>query len=467
MNGILYSEEEIKLIKDNYYKMTNNELSNLIYEKLHIKRSPDTITRKCSDLGLKKEHNWNDLQEKWLIDNCKNYSSYITMSKDFNKKFSLNLSNTQIIARIKKLGLKLNTNIFVFTKQHKEWIKENYIHYSNYEDFTKDFEEKFDVKIKQFTLSNYCANNKIKLTERKTMVYTKEQEQWIIDNFNDNTLIQLVKKFNEKFDENLCVSTFEYKIRKLGLTKGLPPKYSKEECDYLKELSNLDLTFNEIYEIFSKRYNRTYKSVTTTFYKTLGLKVKTNKEIKYTQEHFDYIKNNISNYRKNGCFDYDSFLNDFNKHFNLNMNRKRLEGVCHRQKISFGIVNRKELMKTLNRQKYKIGDTIIRSGKEYVKINDTNSVDFEDKWQSWKLNWKAKDRIVYEQYYNCVLTSDDVIVHKDNDLFNCEIDNLLRMDRKEYELFLGHSFRFIENEELKKTAIMVCQLESKLKEVIK
>lgn len=126
-----------------------------------------------------------------------------------------------------------------------------------------------------------------------------------------------------------------------------------------------------------------------------------------------------------------------------------------------------QTMCSVAKQMVNNADVIIRGNKEYVKINDTNAVDFEDKWQSWKLNWKAKDRIVYEQYYNCVLTSDDVIVHKDNDLFNCEIDNLLRMDRKEYELFLGHSFRFIENEELKKTAIMVCQLESKLKEVIK
>lgn len=464
MNGILYSEEEIKLIKDNFYKIPIKELCVLIYDKLNIKRTEQQLRAKCSNLGLKKEHNWNDLQEKWLIENCSNYSSYIIISEDFNKLFNLDLTNSSIIAKIKKLGLKLNTNIFVFKKEHKEWIKENYINYEGYEKFKKDFEKKFDVKIKDFTLQNFCHNNN--LIKRKNIIYTGEHIQFLKENAHDYTIPQLTLKFNEKFNVNLKESNISYKVLSLGIIKKTSFDYLKEELDYLKELSNLYLSFNDIYKLFSEKYNRSFNSVATTFYSKLGLKVKTNKEIKYTQEHYDFIKNNISKYRKNGCFDYDCFLNDFNKHFNLNMNKKRLEGICHRQRIVLGKVNRKELEKNLDRSKYKIGDTIIRSNKEYVKINNINSIDFEDKWQAFKLNWKAKDRIVYEKYYNCVLT-DDIIVHKDNDVLNCEIDNLLRMNKKEYELFLGHKFRFIENEEFKNTAITVCKLENKLKEVIK
>lgn len=52
-------------------------------------------------------------------------------------------------------------------------------------------------------------------------IYTKEEDQFLIDNVKGITLIELIKKFNDNFNLNLSKHAISCRKHKLGLTSGI------------------------------------------------------------------------------------------------------------------------------------------------------------------------------------------------------------------------------------------------------
>ncbi len=68
---------------------------------------------------------------------------------------------------------------------------------------------------------------------------TKEQERYIVDNFNLMSVEALRKQFNKKFETEYKTTGFHYHTKRLGLNKHIEHQYSKEEDEFLRTNSPL------------------------------------------------------------------------------------------------------------------------------------------------------------------------------------------------------------------------------------
>ena len=80
-----------------------------------------------------------------------------------------------------------------------------------------------------------------------------------------------------------------------------------------------------------------------------------------------------------------------------------------------------------------------------------------------KDRWEYKQRLIYSQYHNIELTSDDYIIFLDQDRTNFDINNLKRVSRRESSV-LSNQKLFYKNAKLTETGIDVAKLIIKAKD---
>ena len=237
-------------------------------------------------------------------------------------------------------------------------------------------------------------------------------------------------------------------------------KMTQEEKEYLKSLAFREYTFKEICELYWKKFDnkRTENALSNWFYKKLKLKG-FNPQNKYTKEEHDYIKENIHKFRKNGCFDENAFIEDYNSKFEHKIDRERLLGLRHRLNICLEKIDFNEWVSSKDCSKHPLGSEVMRNGQTYVKINHIIDPTI-DKNELWKLNWKNKARMLYEEYHNVSLNEDDIIIFLDKNQKNFSKDNLYCINRKTQGYLI--SYQHIQDVELRKTAVKICEIQEKL-----
>lgn len=67
--------------------------------------------------------------------------------------------------------------------------------------------------------------------------YTKEQEQWLIDNVKDVSYKDLANRFNEKFDSNRTANAIQAKCGRLGVLNGRDGCFEKGMTPWNKGLT--------------------------------------------------------------------------------------------------------------------------------------------------------------------------------------------------------------------------------------
>lgn len=80
-----------------------------------------------------------------------------------------------------------------------------------------------------------------------------------------------------------------------------------------------------------------------------------------------------------------------------------------------------------------------------------------------KNKWVYKQRMIYENYYNVKLTSDDYIIFLDQDRTNFDITNLKRISRRESSI-LANQKMFSKDKNLTELGILTAKLMIKSKE---
>ena len=80
-----------------------------------------------------------------------------------------------------------------------------------------------------------------------------------------------------------------------------------------------------------------------------------------------------------------------------------------------------------------------------------------------KDKWEYKQRLIYSQYYNIELTSDDYIIFLDQDKTNFDINNLERVSRRESSIVANQGL-FFNEPNLTETGIEVAKLMIKAKD---
>ncbi|SFU36937.1 HNH endonuclease [Butyrivibrio sp. INlla21] len=87
---------------------------------------------------------------------------------------------------------------------------------------------------------------------------TREQEQYITDNFGLMPVEALRNRFNKKYGTDYKVSAFHYHTKRLGLSKHIEHQYTAEEDKFLKENSPL-MSREELTREFNSRFGTSIK----------------------------------------------------------------------------------------------------------------------------------------------------------------------------------------------------------------
>ena len=107
-------------------------------------------------------HYYTVAEENFLKENVCKYDC-VKLTDTFNKTFSTSLSVDSLRFKMSRMGLVYTTKNHVYTKEEKEWIKENYDNHT-YEELAKLFNKIFKCNVTSKKLQEVC-NKQLKLNK--------------------------------------------------------------------------------------------------------------------------------------------------------------------------------------------------------------------------------------------------------------------------------------------------------------
>ena len=165
---------------------------------------------------------------------------------------------------------------------------------------------------------------------------------------------------------------------------------------------------------------------------------------KYNKELINWLKENAKDQT------ISELLPKVNKKFNETYDRLGLHKLISRNKIEYKYTNKN---KSHNMSKLPIGYEYIKNdGMIIVKVG--------------RNEWKYKQRLIYEKYYNVKLKKDEYVIFLDQDRTNFNINNLKAISRRESAIMANEKI-FSKNPKATETAIKIAQLIIQTKELIK
>lgn len=183
---------------------------------------------------------------------------------------------------------------------------------------------------------------------------------------------------------------------------------------------------------------------------------------KFSEEELQWVKDNYQNYCLEKVFNHKKFCDDFNKNFNHKLIKNDSRNLIV---LKLGIQLPYSQKDYINNLKAPIGHEVLTKNGWFVKVSN-NKV--EKNKNSLLINYRRKSNIMYEQYYNCKIDDKkQYVMFIDNDFNNLKKENLMLVNwnaQKRYNSKYKSQNNEFENKELKKTAIMLCQLETIVKE---
>lgn len=271
-----WTEEQINYLKENYPNKSKEELlENLPYTWASI----CTKARENKIVRRKFEPKWTEDEKEFLRQNYPNGDKNFILS-------ALSRYNWGEIQR-KANSLKIVRNIVsprLFTEEDIQWLKDNYSQAS-----LKEIKNRFpDIDIQAVRNRANSFGLKMDKSKRDRLVcgkycFTKDDEQWLINNYQIKTMNEII----EHFDNNFTSIQIYSKASKLGLKRDFDD-YTQQEIDLMKNFYDKCKTVDE----FCKKYipNRTVTSITTKAYRLGIIKRK-----KWTKEEDQRL---IDNYYK-------------------------------------------------------------------------------------------------------------------------------------------------------------------------
>lgn len=113
----------------------------------------------------------------------------------------------------------------IYTDIQKEWILNNYKECNSYKEFTEKFNQKFELHKSVNALSQFLTKTLgIYIETKKTkMRFSKDEEQWLIDNYSKfMSYDELTKQFNKTFNRQKDKKHLQDKCIKRLKLKGMP-----------------------------------------------------------------------------------------------------------------------------------------------------------------------------------------------------------------------------------------------------
>lgn len=166
---------------------------------------------------------------------------------------------------------------------------------------------------------------------------------------------------------------------------------------------------------------------------------------KYNKELVDWLRNNAIKYT------IKELTAIVNKRYNENYTDKSIRKLLYSNRIDFKYECRQRAFN--NAYSRPIGSELVKpDGMTLVKVS--------------KNEWKYKQRLIYEEYYNVKLNEDEYVIFLDQDRTNFNINNLKVITRRESSI-LSNQHIFSKIPEATETGIQVAKLMIKMKELKK
>lgn len=167
------------------------------------------------------------------------------------------------------------------------------------------------------------------------------------------------------------------------------------------------------------------------------------KRNRYTKEFEEFVKNNVSKYKKE---EFRLLLQD---RYNIQLSSDALRRYLNKHHITEKYIDYKK-SNVRDRGKCPVGAEQITKDGVFIKVAQPDI-------------WRRKTRVMYEKYHNCKLEADDYIVFLNQDRSDFSKDNLIKSSRSEIA-YLHNCNTFSNNPELTKLGILSARLMIKVKE---
>ena len=168
------------------------------------------------------------------------------------------------------------------------------------------------------------------------------------------------------------------------------------------------------------------------------------KRNKYTEEFKDFVRKNVSKYKK------EDFRLLLEKKYNFKISADALRRYLNKHHIKGKYLDYNK--NQIRRKQLPVGAEQITKDGVFIKIAQPDK-------------WRRKTRVMYEKYHSCKLTDDEYIVFLNQNRNDFSKENLIKSNKREMA-YLHNYQLFSNNRELTKTGILSAKLIIKAKDVI-
>lgn len=321
MTRFFYTKEMVDFVRKNINQYTYKELTKLFNEKFNTNKNQVALQKAMiSRYGIvkkanvsnglkgKKDHKYTNEEIEWLKSHYLDFDFHPDLYAEFNKAFGLNQSEDALHNKIKSLGLFIPQQRIKYTQEQINWIKSNIDSYLTNKEMLKDFNKKFNKNLSYQNFRAWLCKNKIfKENVKRPIQYTKEQDEWLINNLHKYDTgsrydtNKLVADFNALFKTKYVNNSIRHHIFKV---LGIEKKYN---------------TFDEL--AASKLDKRPLGTEVIEKNGYVYVKLYTNKR---TNDNISYL----INYRKKSHILYEKYHNvkiDDKKQFVVHINGNKLD----------------------------------------------------------------------------------------------------------------------------------------------
>ncbi len=305
------------------------------------------------------------------------------------------------------------------------------------------------------------------------IIYTEEQNLWFINNSKNHTIDEIKNMFNCTFNENKSYDAIKSKLKNMKLNfkrldntlnwKKKRNLYTQEETEWIVNNRKKYKKIEELRVAFNEKFSReiTYKSIKTFLARRKIYDGKRRLPHKFSEEELQWVKDNYQNYFLEKVFNHKKFCDDFNKKFNHILRNNDVRNLIV---LKLGIqlpYSQKDYIYNYNEVRAPIGHEVLTKNGWFVKISNKKVVKNKN---SLLINYRRKSNIMYEKYYNCKIDDKkQYVMFIDNDFNNLKKENLMLVNweaQKRYNSKYKSKNNEFENKKIKRTAIMLCQLET-------
>ena len=236
-----FTEEHNKWLT-RYYKIytPSSNLANEFNSVFETSISARSVADHCSKMGLYLAHfQWTKEQSDWVREHFDLTTNMRELTNLFNREFGTDISQAVMVVHTRNTLKLMRGNLHIFTEEEIEWIEDNYKKFKNKNDFTVEFNSKFNTELSAYSLKSKAY--KLGVAEDRKLTFTEEQIKWLRENYvrtvsTAHPIREITEKFNTQFNtcvSRQCLTNFCIRYLQMYLGKGQAVGSEKVVGEYI------------------------------------------------------------------------------------------------------------------------------------------------------------------------------------------------------------------------------------------